>query len=92
MIEPKFPVLKKKFERVPSWEDVCPFLLDDDDGTKTEEINRSYQTISQKRDEMLRQFLKMSNPTWKKVADALRLGTYSNLADKIEHDPTEEII
>jgi len=92
MTEPRFQILKKKFERVPSWDAVCPFLLDDDDGTKTEEINRSYQTVPQKRDEMLRQFLKMSNPTWKKVADALRLGTYNNLADKIEHESNEEII
>jgi len=60
-------MLKKKFERVPNWDSVGPYLLDDDLGTKTEEINRSYQTVPEKRDEMLRRFLQMCNPTWKKL-------------------------
>jgi len=86
LTEPKFPTLKKKFERVPAWWSVCPYLLDDDDGTITEEINGNHQTIAEKRDEMLTRFLQMSDPTWKKVVDALRLGNFSNLADEIEHD------
>jgi len=85
-------VLKKKFVRVPHWDSVCPFLLDDDNGTKTEEINRDHHTISEKRAEMLNQFLQMSNPTWKKVLDALKSGSYNNLADEIEHEITAGMI
>jgi len=28
----------------------------------------------------------MSNPTWKNVVDALRLGEYNGLADRIKRD------
>jgi len=52
MTGPTFPVLKKKFEGV-SWETVCPFLLNDDDGTKTKEIDKNHRDVSQKCDEML---------------------------------------
>jgi len=79
-------VLKKKFVRVPNWDSVCPYLLDDDDGTKTEEIDRDHHSILEKRVEMLRQFLQMSNPTWKKVLGALRSASYNNLADEIERE------
>jgi len=86
MTEPSFPVLKTKFERVPNWDTVCPFLLVDNDGTITEGIDRNNTTVPQKRAEMLRKFLQMSDPTWKKVLDALRAGSYNNLADEIERD------
>ena len=46
-------------------------------------------SVREKRDEMLRRFLEMSNPTWKKVVDALRLGNYDNLADDIESELQE---
>ena len=35
---------------------------------------------------MIQQFLKQSNPTWRKVVEALRAGMYSNLADEIEQE------
>ena len=84
MTGPTFKELQKKFERVPNWWSVCPFLLDDDDGQKTEDIDRMNNGVSEKRDAMLRKFLRMPNPTWKKVLYALREGSYSYLADEIE--------
>jgi len=88
MTGPKFPVLMKKFEKVSHWKSVCPFLLDDDNGTITEDIYKNHPTIFDQRAEMLRRFLQMSNPTWKKVLDALKLGYYSDVADEIEHEVT----
>ena len=37
--EPEYPKLVTWFKKVPQWQDVCPHLLDDKDGTKTEEIS-----------------------------------------------------
>jgi len=43
--------------------------------------------VEVQRDEMLKRFLAMSNPTWEKVVDALRKsGNYDKLADNIEKD------
>ena len=39
--------------------------------------------VKEKCNEMLRRFLRMSNPTWKKIVDALRLEDYNGLADDI---------
>jgi len=82
--EPEYPNLVTWFKSVPRWQSVCPYLLDDKDGTKTEEISLMHGGIEVQRNEMLRRFLAMSNPTWKKVLDALRSGNYDNLADNIE--------
>jgi len=85
MTEPEYPKLVTWFKRVPQWQCVCPYLLDDKDGTKTAGIMMN-EDVKDKCDEMLRRFLMMSNLTWKKVVDALRSGGYNNLADEIEHE------
>ena len=81
---PKYTQLKKKFEKVADWESICPFLINDDNGQRTKEIRRNGRDVEERRDEMLMVFLKESNPTWKKVIEALRAGRYNNLADEIE--------
>jgi len=86
MTEPQYPKLVTWFKKVPQWQSVCPHLLDDKDGTKTKEISMMHGDVEVQRNEMLRRFLEMSNPTWKKVVDALRLGDYNNLADDIESE------
>ena len=86
MTEPQYPKLVTWFERVPQWQSVCPHLLDDKDGTGTKEISMMHGGVEVQRNEMLRRFLEMSNPTWKKVVDTLRLGDYNNLADDIESE------
>jgi len=86
MTEPEHPKLVTWFKRVPDWQSVCPYLLDDKDGTKTKEISMMHGGVKEKRNEMLGRFLEMSNPTWKKVVDALRSGGYNNLADDIESE------
>jgi len=75
------------FRSVPKWHSVCPFLLDDKDGSKTEEISMKPGDVEMQRNEMLRRFLTMSNPTWEKVLAALRKsGNYDKLADNIEKE------
>jgi len=81
--ETEYPKLVTWFKRVPQWQSVCPHLLDDKDGTKTEEISMMDGSVKEKCNEMLRRFLRMSNPTWKKIVDALRLEDYNGLADDI---------
>jgi len=78
------PELQKKFLRVAAWDTVCPYLLDDDDGQKTESISRMNNSVRECRDAMLEEFLTMPNPTWRKVVLALRYGSYNLLADEIE--------
>jgi len=79
----------KKFKGVCYWKSVCAFLLDDDNGTISEEIHKNQPTIFDQCAEMLRQVLQMPNPTWKKVLDALRLRSFNELADKLEHEVTK---
>ena len=42
--------------------------------------------VNGRRTEMLEQYLKESNPTWRGVVSALRKGNYNNLADQIVKD------
>jgi len=86
IIEPTLPELQKKFRRVPAWESICPYLLDNDGGLKTEIIYRNNNSVQERRDAMLREFLRMSNPTWRTVVYALRCGDYNMLADEIERE------
>jgi len=86
IIEPTLPELQKKFIRVPAWESVCPHLLDDYDGQKIEKIYRMKGRDRERRDAMLREFLRMSIPTWNTVVYALRCGGYNILADEIERE------
>ena len=79
--------MSKRFERVADWENVCPHLIDDETGQKTKEIRKSSMNVKDRRDKMLKVFLrKTKNPTWKDVLDALKAGRYNNLADEIERD------
>jgi len=90
MTVPEFPELVTWFKRVPQWQSVCPYLLDDKDGSKTKEISMIHgDVVELQRNEVLTRFLAMSNPTWKKAVDALRSGGYKNLADNIEKDLQE---
>ena len=75
----------QKFIKVVDWESVCPYLLNDDDGQKTYQIRRNNVDLEGRRDDMLREFFKQPNPTWKDVVQALRAAKYNSLADEIEH-------
>ena len=78
--------LKNKFNEVADWESICPYLINDDTGQRTKTIKRNGKDVEEMRDEMLRAFLKETNPTWRKVIEALRAGRYNNLADSIEKE------
>ena len=79
--------MKQKLQRVADWESVCPYLLNDDDGQKTQQIRRSNGVdVEDKRTKILWEFLQQPNPTWRDVVLALRAGRYNNLADEVEHE------
>ena len=85
-VEPTLPDLLERFKGVADWDAVCPHLLNDTTGQKTKEIKRNYMDVNGRRTEMLEQYLKESNPTWRDVVSALRKGNYNNLADQIVKD------
>ena len=84
--EPKLTDLLLKFKKVAEWNKVCPFLLEDDNGHKTREIEKNHKYVDDMRQEMLQQFLNKANPTWGDVVSALRLANYENLAREIEDE------
>ena len=87
LIEPEFTELSEKFTEVSDWESICRYLIDDNTGQRTKEIRKSFPGVKEKRDEMLRIFLRETyNPTWKDITDALRAGRHNNLADEIESE------
>ena len=83
---PKFTDLKERFKGVADWDSVCPYLLDDADGQVTREIEKNHNNIDDRRTEMLEEFLKGPNPTWRDVVNALKKGGYINLANKIRKE------
>ena len=85
-VEPTLPDLLERFKGVADWDAVCPHLLNDITGQKTKEIKRNHMDVNGRRTEMLEQYLKESNPTWRGVVSALRKGNYNNLADQIVKD------
>ena len=85
-VEPTLPDLLERFKGVANWDAVCPHLLNDTTGQKTKEIKRNHMDVNGRRTEMLEQYLKESNPTWRDVVSALRKGNYNNLADQIVKD------
>ena len=86
IIEPTWNTLLKIFNGVADWDAVCPHLLNDTTGQKTKEIRKNRTDVDGRRADMLVEFLKQSNPTWRDVVSALRDGNYNNLADQIEKD------
>ena len=84
--EPTLLQLLPYFERVADWDKVCPYLLDDNDGQMTRKIEKNNKDIDGMRKEMLDEFLKKSNPTWRDVVNAMKAGRYNNLAEEIEKD------
>ena len=85
-VEPTLPDLLERFKGVADWDAVCPHLLNDTTGQMTKEIKRNHMDVNGRRTEMLEQYLKESNPTWRDVVSALRKGNYNNLADQIVKD------
>ena len=86
IIVPALTTLLKIFKGVADWDAVCPHLLNDTTGQKNKEIRKNHTDVDGRRADMLREFLKRSNPTWGDVVSALRDGNYNNLADQIEKD------
>ena len=84
--EPNLLKLLPYFERVADWDKVCPYLLDDNDGQMTRKIEKNNKDVDGMRKEMLDEFLKKSNATWRNVVSAMRAGRYNSLADEIEKD------
>ena len=83
---PTFLDLLKRFKNVADWDAVCPYLLNDTTGQKTKEIRKNHIDVDGRRREMLEEFLKTCNPTWRHVVSALSDGNYGNLAEEIKKD------
>ena len=65
------------------WKLVAAHLLNDQDGSKTKEIEKTYHgDVADCRAEMIRLFLKGGDVSWQSVLTALRKAGYKNLADK----------
>ena len=65
------------------WKLVAAHLLNDQDGSKTKEIEKTYHgDVADCRAEMIRLFLKGGDISWQSVQTALRKAGYKNLADK----------
>ena len=64
---------------------VATYLLQDDDGSKVEEIERSnHYMVAECRGAMLTEYLKTSKVSWDDILTALRKANYVNLADDIK--------
>ena len=84
--EPTYPVLIEHLEKVSEWKLVAAHLLNDDDGSKTKEIERTYHgDVADCKAEMIRLFMKSGDISWQSVIASLRKAGYKNLADKIEN-------
>ena len=60
-------------------------MLQDDDGSKVEEIERSnHYMVAECRAAMLTEYLKTSKASWDDILTALRKANYVNLADDIK--------
>ena len=78
-------ILTDLLKTVANWEDLATFLLDDADGSKVHQIQRSnHYQVEDCRRAMIREFLKSGNVTWEKVLESLERASYTNLATDIE--------
>jgi len=85
MTEPTNINLTKLLGVVADWKRVALYLLNDVDGTKTLEIERSnYYDVSCCRAAMIREYLMSNDVSWQSVLEALRKAGYRNLAADIE--------
>ena len=65
------------------WKLVAAHLLNDQDGSKTKEIEKTYHgDVADCRSEMIRLFIKGGDVSWQSMLTALRKAGYKNLADK----------
>ena len=63
---------------------VAAYLLSDEDGSKVEIIARNNHRIEDCRIDMIREYLKSGNISWKKVLEALRKAGEKSTANKIQ--------
>ena len=65
------------------WKLVAAYLLNDETGSKTKEIENTYRgNVVDCRLEMIRLYLKGGDVSWQSVLSALRKAGYKNLADE----------
>lgn len=84
--EPTYPVLLKWFDKVSKWRTVAAFLLDDNDGSITEEIEKSCnRDVEDCRDRMIKRYLKSGDISWEKVLSSLRNAGYTNVANDLKN-------
>ena len=74
-------------EKVVEWKLLAAYLLNDEDGSKTKQIEKTFHgDVADCRIEMIRLFFRSGDVTWQSVLTALRKAGYKNLANEIEKD------
>jgi len=70
---------------VSDWKTLAAFLLNDVDGSKTRQIERSnHYDVGDCKEAMIREYLKSGNVSWEVVLECLRNAGYRNPANDIE--------
>ena len=83
--EPTYPDLMKYLISVDNWKLIAAFLLNDKDGRKVAQIEKScHSNIADCRSAVIQEYLESGDVSWKNVLKALRSAEYGSLADKIE--------
>jgi len=84
-VEPTYTVLMEHLEPVSEWKPLAGYLLNDEDGSKTHNIEQDNGgKVSDCKLAMIRLFLRSGDVSWQTVLSALRKSGYKNLADDIE--------
>lgn len=75
----------KYLEKVADWKTLAAYLLQDDDGSKSEAIERENQfMVAECRAAMIREYLQSCNVSWESLLRALKRADYVNLAEEIK--------
>ena len=73
--------------RVDQWKVLAAFLLDDQDGSTTERIEKSnHFDVTACCAALIREYLKSGDVSWQHVLKSLRVANYKNLAIKIQKE------
>ena len=84
-VEPDNMTLTDLLKSVANWEDLAVSLLDDVDGSKVCQIQKSnHYHVEDCRRAMIKEFLKSGNVTWEKVLGSLERAGYTNLATDLK--------
>lgn len=84
---PNYKKLLKYFGKVHYWKELAAFLLDDEDGSMTSEIEISGRyDVKDCLDRVIKKYLQLGDISWDKVISCLNQTGYKNIATQICKD------